>query len=67
MRIRIQQLKLMGIQADPDTDPDPKPWEASKIDLSISKQAQIFIQKRRQTRLAGRGVGEECYFQSELR
>jgi hypothetical protein len=25
MRIRIQQLKLMGILADPDTDPDPKP------------------------------------------
>ena len=28
MRIRIQQLKLMRIHADPDldTDPDPKPW-----------------------------------------
>jgi hypothetical protein len=26
MRIRIHQLKLMRIHADPDTDPDPKPW-----------------------------------------
>jgi hypothetical protein len=26
IRIRIQQLKLMRIHADPDTDPDPKPW-----------------------------------------
>jgi hypothetical protein len=26
MRIRIQQLKLMRIHADPDLDPDPKPW-----------------------------------------
>ncbi len=25
MRIRIQQLKLMRIHADPDPDPDPKP------------------------------------------
>jgi hypothetical protein len=26
MRIRIQQLNLMRIHANPDTDPDPKPW-----------------------------------------
>ncbi len=33
MRIRIQQLKLMRIHADPDTDPDPKPWLLSKYGL----------------------------------
>ncbi len=26
IRIRIQQLKLMRIHADPDLDTDPKPW-----------------------------------------
>jgi hypothetical protein len=26
MRIRIQQLKLMRIHADPDPYPDPKSW-----------------------------------------
>jgi hypothetical protein len=44
MRIRIQQLKLMRIHADPDTDPDPKPcFEDNKLLRSPKKVFIVFF------------------------
>ncbi len=36
--IRIQQLKLMRIHADPDPDPDPDPKPCSIQDVKIHRQ-----------------------------